>query len=131
MNYTDRLFSAESFYANQYQTSAKRMLFVCSAGMLRSPTMANVATEMGFNARSCGSHVRDALIPLSANLIMWAEHIFFVNRENYNGAMNLFKDSGYDEDIVSKSVVLDIEDRFEWGHPLVKQYAAEILAAYK
>lgn len=108
-------------YANQYQGPRKRMLFVCSAGMLRSPTAAAVATSLGHNARSCGTG-NYALIQLSANLIYWANTIYFVNNENYHEAGFLVES---EEDLVAelkrKSVVWDISDDYDYMDPhLVK-----------
>ena len=41
---------------NIYQGKDKRVLCVCSAGLLRSPTAANVLhKEFGYNTRACGS----------------------------------------------------------------------------
>lgn len=107
---TAKIFELSAPYDNPYQGDNPRWLFVCSAGLLRSPTGAAVATELGVNARSCGSSSY-ALIPLSANLIMWAQKIFFVNEENYKQALHTFENAGYNEDIVEKAVVLDIPDR--------------------
>ena len=107
---TAKIFELSAPYDNPYQGDNPRWLFVCSAGLLRSPKGAAVATELGVNARSCGSSDY-ALIPLSVNLIMWAQKIFFVNEENYNQALQTFDLVGYSEDIVEKAVVMDIPDR--------------------
>lgn len=111
------IFSQNAPYDNIYQGSAQRWLFVCSAGLLRSPTGAALAIQRGINARSCGSNPRYALIDLTANLIMWANKIIFVNEENYTQALEVFYDTGYDEDIRSKAVVLDIPDQFDYNNP--------------
>ena len=63
------IFRTNAPYSNPYQGRAPRWLFVCSAGLLRSPTGAAMAIERGINARSCGSNFNYALIPCSANLI--------------------------------------------------------------
>lgn len=120
-NLTNAIFSANAPFMNPYQGNKKRILFVCSAGLLRSPTGAAVAVQRGYNARSCGSHMEYALIPLSANLIEWANPIVFVNQENYTRAMATFKGTGYDEDIERKAVVLDIPDSYEAFHPVLEQ----------
>lgn len=109
---------------NQYQGNARRMLFVCSAGLLRSPTGAVVATKLGFNARSCGSSITYSLIPLSVNLVHWAKHIFFMNVGNFNEALlNFFGDRETCELIRSKAIVLEIEDDFEYMESgLIEQF---------
>lgn len=108
-------------YQNKYQGSDQRLLFVCSAGLLRSPTAAVVAARRGFNTRSCGS-AGYALINLSANLLEWADKIIFVNNLNLFEAKQTFGiDEYYIELLKKKSVVWTIEDDFEYMNPtLVK-----------
>lgn len=123
---TAKIFELSAPYNNPYQSSRKRWLFVCSAGLLRSPTGAAVATEMGVNARSCGSSSY-ALIPLSVNLIMWAQKIFFVNKENYIDAKIEFEGSAYEYDLDEKAVVLDILDIYHAYDPkLVAMFQEEL-----
>jgi predicted protein tyrosine phosphatase len=101
--------------SNRYQTNAKRVLCVCSAGMLRSPTLANVLhKEHGYNTRSCGSSKAWALIPISEALITWADQIVFVNKDNYlelnQEEKDCIKESGCDV------LYLSIEDDYEWNN---------------
>jgi predicted protein tyrosine phosphatase len=120
-SFTEQIFNCTAPYNNPYQGNPTRLLFVCSAGLLRSPTGAHVGALRGYNTRSCGSHNDYALIPLSANLIMWARHIIFVNRENHIRAMEVFSGTGYEDDIRDKAIVLDIPDRYEaFSNPLVR-----------
>ena len=113
-----QIFSTTAPYDNFYQGSDPRWLFVCSAGLLRSPTGARLAGLRGINARSCGSAVEWALIPISANLINWAQKIVFVCSDNYHQALDTFKDvSDLHYQLVTKSVVLDIPDMFEYMEP--------------
>lgn len=120
-NLTNAIFSANAPFMNPYQGNKTRLLFVCSAGLLRSPTGAAVGVQRGYNTRSCGSHMQYALIPLSANLIEWAAKIIFVNEENFHKAMETFKGTGYDEDIDRKAIILDIPDSYEAFHPVLVQ----------
>lgn len=125
--YTEEIFELTCPYANQYQGIRSRYLFVCSAGMLRSPTGAAVATKLGYNARSCGS-ADYALIPLSVNLVHWAEKIFFVQEDNYVQALEAFnRDLETQNMIRNKAKVLDIEDEFEYMHPGLVQIFEKIL----
>lgn len=109
---TREIYKLTAPYDNPYQGKDKRLLFVCSAGLLRSATAANLYAKKGFNTRSCGTH-HYALIPLSENLIAWAHKIIFVNNENYQYAC---EDFGKDK-IDRKAVVLKIEDNYEYNHP--------------
>ena len=105
-------------FANEYQGARIRMLFVCSAGMLRSPTAAAVAASMGHNTRSCGSSLSYALIPISVNLVHWAEKIFFVNEENYYESMDVFEHDNETVNLLQKkAVVWEIKDDFDYYHP--------------
>lgn len=112
---TQLIFSDLCPYDNSSQTNAKRLLFVCSVGMLRSPTAQMVASIQGYNARACGSNVDIALIPLSCNLINWADHIIFMNAENAIEAHKEFEAIGYKDDILNKQIVWNIPDHFNWG----------------
>ena len=61
---------------NVYQGKAKRELCICSAGLLRSPTAANVFhREFGFNTRAAGLEPNFALIPVDEVLLYWADEI--------------------------------------------------------
>jgi predicted protein tyrosine phosphatase len=110
------IFKTTAPYNNYSQGSAPRWLFVCSAGLLRSPTGAALAIRKGLNARSCGSAIDYALIPISANLIMWADKIIFVNEENYHECLDLFKDYQMLHNILTlRSLVLDIPDIYNFN----------------
>ena len=67
---------------NPYQGDAKKVLCVCSAGLLRSPTAAVVLNrEYGYNTRACGTEVGHALIPLDETLMHWADEIVVMDRD--------------------------------------------------
>jgi len=109
------IFKTNAPYANEYQGQGPRWLFVCSAGLLRSPTGAAMAIKRGINARSCGSNFNFALIPCSANLINWAEKIIFVNGENlWQLEDNFLGHKDLLEQIEQKQIVLNIPDNFEY-----------------
>lgn len=112
-----KIFELTAPYNNPYQGTRTRILFVCSAGLLRSPTGAHVGSLRGYNTRACGSAQEYALVPLTVNLIEWAEKIVFVNRENKFEAIYTFNHTGYEEDIERKSITLDIPDKYEAFHP--------------
>lgn len=67
---------------NPYQGKDKRVLFVCSAGILRSATAARIYANK-YNTRACGSMHDIALVPFTLKLAAWADEIVFVNKENY------------------------------------------------
>jgi len=116
MTRTKQIFSLTAPYNNRYQGTQTRLLFVCSVGMLRSPTAADVASKIGYNTRSCGEDEM-ALIPLSVNLIEWADKILFMSPENYINSMKNFESCGYDVDIHEKAIRLSIDDDYDRNDP--------------
>lgn len=92
---------------NPNQGTTKRILCVCSAGLLRSPTLAHMLALEGYNTRSCGSSTYFALIPIDDVLIHWADQVVFVNEENYKETSKSFNLS--DKEVV----ILNIPDQYE------------------
>ena len=62
---------------NPYQGKTKKILCICSAGLLRSPTLAGELYKRGYNTRAAGIHDY-ALIQVDEVLIRWADLIIFV-----------------------------------------------------
>lgn len=126
------IFETTAPYSNPYQGSSDRWLFVCSAGLLRSPTGAALAVKRGINARSCGSNLNYALIPCSANLINWADKIVFVSQENLWQLEDNFLGHEYLlNQIEQKKIVLNIPDNFEYMDPqLVGFFEEELFKPY-
>jgi predicted protein tyrosine phosphatase len=122
------IFKTTAPYSNHYQGSDPRWLFVCSAGLLRSPTGAALAIRKGINARACGSMVDLALIPISANLIMWAQKIVFVSEENYHESLELFRDHQRLHNLITmRALVLDIPDMYEYNdHEVIIEFEKQI-----
>lgn len=73
MNDMNRVHNA----GNPYQGKYKRVLCVCSAGLLRSPTAALVLSQepFNYNTRAAGLDKGHALIPCDDVLIAWADEI--------------------------------------------------------
>lgn len=126
--FTEEIYELTAPFDNEYQGNSKRILFVCSAGILRSPTGATVGAKMGFNTRSCGTSCY-ALVPLSVNLIHWAQKIFFVNEENSTEANDsFFGDKETTDMLKAKSLILNIEDQFNYMDPKLVQIFEKVLA---
>ena len=66
---------------NPYQSDSTKALCVCSAGLLRSPTIAKFLSEKGYNTRACGTSMDYALIPISHALVEWADEIHVVSEQ--------------------------------------------------
>jgi predicted protein tyrosine phosphatase len=99
---------------NVSQGDTKKVLTVCSAGLLRSATLQNMLIrEYGYNVRNCGTVESYALIPISEALVIWADEIVFVNEEN-------FRDVKKDIETLkalNKTYVLDIPDMYNFNDP--------------
>lgn len=112
---------------NPYQGIDKKVLCICSAGLLRSPTTAFVLhKEFGFNTRAAG--LQDyALIPVSEALLLWADEI--VVMENYQLKELKSECKEMDIDIEKKKVIsLNIPDMFNYMDEKLQQM---ILSRYK
>lgn len=114
---------------NAYQGNHKKVLCVCSAGCLRSPTAAHILSSppFNFNTRAVGLSREYAIVPISDALIMWADLILVMEEDQQREVnamqMDLFNkmdDSMHDYGF--KQVInLDIADEYNYRNPnLVK-----------
>ena len=110
---------------NYAQGNTKKVLTVCSAGLLRSATLANfLVKEYEYNVRNCGTVESYALIPISEALVCWADEIVFVNKENYRQVEKELKDI-LTEDGMKKIKVLDIPDDYMFNDPELLEICKE------
>lgn len=94
---------------NPHQGYWKRVLCVCSAGVLRSPTMAKaLAEEFEYNTRSCGVTTEFALIPVSEALVSWADEIVFAEQVHMD-VLSLHTDLSQTD-----CIVLGIPDEYDY-----------------
>ena len=118
---------------NPYQGPEKRVLCLCSAGLLRSATLATVLqNKYNYNVRNAG--VSDyALIPVSTALLEWADEIICVEQEVDVQLMNdirllvnqgLWVEEDIDE-IRRKTITLNIPDIFERMNPTLQHICIE------
>jgi predicted protein tyrosine phosphatase len=105
---------------NPFQGKDKRVLFVCSMGILRSATGARLYANR-YNTRCAGTW-GDALIPLTERLIDWAHEIVFVNEANYKQAIQEF---GTDRINACEVRVLNIPDNYPHMDPALVQAFSE------
>lgn len=96
---------------NPYQGKSKRILCVCSAGVLRSPTAAALLINRGHNTRSCGSESY-ALIPLSKELVAWADIILCMEEEHFADVMSVMQNCYLEEEPRPAVYLLDISDNY-------------------
>lgn len=101
-------------YNNPYQGTYPRVLFVCTAGMLRSATAAWLFSGEPYNCNTrCAGIDRKALIRVESPLIWWAHKIYCMERIHADWVEENF--SSYD--VQPRIVVLDIPDKFEYRSP--------------
>lgn len=79
---------------NPYQGEYKRVLCVCSAGLLRSPTTAMVLSQepYNYNTRAAGISEEYALIEVDEVLLNWADEIVCMEREQGLALIQKMKD---------------------------------------
>lgn len=108
---------------NPYQGDALRVLTVCSAGLLRSPSVAKYLTEdKGYNCRAAGVHDY-ALIQVDEVLIEWANVIVFMQEEHKSASMR--KGKLRSKLMEKRCVVLNIPDEFEYCDPELMEIIAK------
>jgi len=94
---------------NKYQGSATRALVLCSAGLLRSPSVASyLDKELDYNCRAAGVHDY-ALIPVDEVLVTWADVVVCVSPE----IADVFKYKYKHQAII----ILDIPDIYPYKDP--------------
>jgi predicted protein tyrosine phosphatase len=100
-------------HSNKYQGRYKRVLCVCSRGLLRSPTTAVVLAGegYGFNTRSCGIDHR-ALIQVNSVLIQWADEVVCMEEHHAKVVRSLTADLGTFG--YQSVIVLGIRDQYAY-----------------
>ena len=106
---------AKSPWDNPYQGSDKKVLFVCSAGILRSATAARIYAHK-YNTRCAGS-AHYALIPVTEDLLLWTDEVVFVNVHNYRQVADNFDLEAFP----CKRKLLHIEDDYPHMDPRLIQ----------
>jgi predicted protein tyrosine phosphatase len=101
------IFSTISPWDSEFQGTDKKVLFVCSAGILRSATAARLYSHV-YNTRCAGSEDY-ALIPVTPDLLLWADQVVFINEENYLSIVRRFDLDTFQTDVV----ILNIDDKYD------------------
>jgi predicted protein tyrosine phosphatase len=93
----------------------KKLLFLCSQNRLRSPTAEAVFSEYeGLEVESAGLD-RYAELPVSTEMIEWADIIFVMEKSHRNKLSKNFQSF-----LKGKKVIcLDIPDDFEYMEPVL------------
>jgi predicted protein tyrosine phosphatase len=103
-----------------------KLLFVCSANQDRSPTGEDIyKNQPGFEAKSAGTMLEYARVPISKELIDWADLILCMENQHRVKVLKLNLDAK------GKTVVLNIPEIYYHGHPelvrLIKEKVSNIL----
>jgi len=111
--------------SNRYQGKYKRVLAVCSGGLLRSPTIAHTlaAEPYNYNTRSVGINPDYALNILDQVLLEWADEIVCADSEHEIEVKNRLMDIGLTKPIVNLKLpdVYPYRDR-KLVHLIKKRY---------
>jgi predicted protein tyrosine phosphatase len=112
----DDLFSRLQNCHNRYQGDYPRVLCVCSAGLLRSPTIAWVLSNPPYNCnvRVAGTSEVYALVPVDEVLLTWADHIVCASKEVADAVIRKVVQEDTQPAYKAKIWELDLPDRFEF-----------------
>lgn len=102
---------------NLYQGTYKKVLCVCSAGLLRSPTAAFVLSQAPFNynTRTAGIDEDYALIPVDYALVFWADEIVCMDKRQVNMLEKIR--ANINDGIERPIICLDIKDSYAYRDP--------------
>ncbi len=107
---------------NRFQGTTKKVLCVCSAGLLRSPTAAQIlsAGPFNFNTRSVGIESEHALIVLDKVLINWADDIICFTEDHMNRIHEMIDEMPYG--VSARVLLIDCPDDFAYFDPELVKY---------
>lgn len=104
-------------WQNPNQGDRPRALFICSAGILRSPTCAHwTAANLQWNTRSCGLYP-DAIPCCTPPLLKWASVIYCMEEKHKDGLIHKFDAMDTWPVIEPKIMILDIPDNYNYMDP--------------
>lgn len=105
--------------SNPNQGSFKKVLCVCSAGLLRSPTAARILSmpPFNFNTRAVGLDSGHALIPLEGVHLYWAHVVVCMDSNQKSAIKHLATQCGTNIEIHN----LSIPDEFRFRDPALEK----------
>lgn len=114
---------------NPYQGEFKKVLAVCSAGLLRSPTAAWVLSNapFNFNTRAVGANPEYAMVLLDAVQVCWADEFVVMDNSQKAQVLALCEEYGWDKPVH----VLNVPDNYGYREPeLVEVLTEELLKVF-
>ena len=114
---------------NAFQGKHKKVLTVCSAGCLRSPTAAHILSghPWNFNTRCAGTSSEYAIVPVTEALIVWADVILVMDewqQRHINEMQNVLA-TEYEAFEYKQVINLDIPDNYEYRDPRLLKIMTE------
>jgi predicted protein tyrosine phosphatase len=117
---------------NNFQGHFPKVLCVCSAGLLRSPTLAYVLSLPPFmyNTRAVGTDAEFALIPIDLAHVAWADQIVVMD-EYQKMVVEQLQDEleeqgrGYVVYHRARIVVMDVPDQYGYRDPTLVEILTE------
>lgn len=107
--------------SNPNQGDYKKVLCVCSAGLLRSPTAAIVIqAAYGHNTRAVGSDEGHALIPIETVHIVWADEVVVMDQWQQDALESRFPAMK-----LVRVINLEIEDNYVYMDPELQDLIIE------
>lgn len=109
--------------SNPYQGQYKKVLCLCSAGLLRSPSAAVVLSQepFNFNTRAAGVSQEYALVPVDDVLLTWADEIVCMEHSHQVAVLDALGKAQLDKPVVC----LDLPDDFSYRDPELMKMIAE------
>ena len=111
---------------NPYQGDFKKVLCVCSAGLLRSPTAAWVLSNapFNFNTRAVGANPEYAMLMLDAVNVCWADEVVVMDNSQKNQVLALCEEYGWNKPVH----VLNVPDDYGYRDPELVELLTEELS---
>jgi predicted protein tyrosine phosphatase len=114
---------------NAYQGKHKKVLTVCSAGCLRSPTAAHILSSepWNYNTRCAGTSAEYAIVPITDALIVWADVIVCMdsNQQYHINSMQNRLATEYSAFEYKQVINLEIDDIYEYRNPKLVEIMTE------
>ncbi len=108
---------------NPYQGQYKKVLCVCSAGLLRSPTTAVILSQepFNYNTRAAGVSSEYALVQVDQVLLEWADEVVCMEPDHQLLLERLMEKTG----TVKPIICLKVPDRFRYRDPKLMEMIKE------
>lgn len=105
---------------NPYQGEHKRVLCICSGGVLRSPTAAVVLSRDPWNHNTRAAGTEDyALVKVDEALMLWAQEIVCMTKDHERQLLERFPD------VSTPRKVLEVPDNFAYRDTVLMGIIAE------